>query len=355
MIKIAEIWGSSVKKVASELELGTEGVTHIILDFLCEVQYELNDSSYYQILEIAHRDNIPVVILTPYLREKPPLLDLTRYKNIKIIHWETFWFNRTYQLWKYHQEYNLKKNLDITDLRFGETLTDFKYPYITLNNISKQHRCDIMDLLAKFNLIEKGAISWRDIRRNCDDIRDTFPKDVTDSVFCGYQYKYWKPKRIFLDQNLNDKFIQETMPDQFNSSFMQLVTESDDRIIFFTEKTATPIFLNKIFLIGGAKGYHRALRDRGFQLYDEIFDYSFDDIEDDTERYEGLIENINRISSLSSAELKKLHSSLFEKIVSNKRHALNLIQYIPKEVEDLLELITKENKDHYTGPLNMFL
>ena len=32
---------------------------------------------------------------------------------------------------------------------------------------------------------------------------------------------------------------------------MQLVTESDDTDVFFSEKTATPMFLNKPFLVAG--------------------------------------------------------------------------------------------------------
>jgi hypothetical protein len=357
MIKIAEIWGLDFVRVAEELEKDATNVTHIILDFLNEIRYVLNHSSYYKILDIAHENNIPVIILTPYLREMPPLLDFndSKYKNIKIIHWETFWFNRTLAAWKTHDNFNKQKGLDIFNIRTNENVNDFKFPYITLNNISKNHRCMIMDLLAKYNLIDTGAIAWRDIRRECDDIRHAFPDGITDSVYFGYQYKYWKPKRMILDQNINDVFFQETMPIEFNQSFMQLVTESDDEVIFYSEKTATPILLNKLFLIAGAKGYHLGLKNRGFELYDEIFDYSFDSETDDFLRYDGLVENVKKISAMSKQQLQTLHKNIFEKIVYNKQHALNLINNIPTEVTNLLNLIKQENKEPYGGPLNMLL
>lgn len=357
MIKIAEIWGLNFVKVAEELEKEIPQVTHIVLDFLNEIRYVLNHPAYDKIFDIAEQYNIPIIILTPYLREMPPLLDFSnkKYKNVKMIHWETFWFNRTYEAWKPHDSINKIKGLELFNLRNGEHNTKFKFPYITLNNISKNHRCMIMDLLAKHDLINKGAIAWRDIRRNCDDIRHTFSDDMTDSLYFGYPYKYWKPKRMILDQNINDRFFQETLPIEFNQSFMQLVTESDDEIVFFSEKTATPILLNKLFLIAGAKGYHIGLKNRGFELYDEIFDYSFDSENNDTIRYEGLVENVKKISSFTKGELVNIHKNIFEKVVYNKKHALKLINEIPIEVVETLALIKEENKSPYYGPLNMFL
>lgn len=356
MIKIAEIWGLGFDKLARELEISVENVNGILLDFLCEIRYKFEHPSFYKIFDIAYQHNIPITILTPYLREMPPLLDFNnpKYKNIKMIHWETFWFNRTYEAWKYHDELNTAKGLEMFNLRFGENISEFKYPYITLNNISKDHRCHIMDLLAKHNLIDLGAIVWRDIRRNCDDIRHTFADNITDSVFYGYPYKYWTPKRMFLDQGIEFK-NQETLPIEFNSSFMQLVTESDNEVLFHSEKTATPILLNKIFLIAGVKGQHNQLKKLGFKLYDEIFDYSFDDIDDENIRYEKLVENIKRISNKPLIELKKIHHNLFEKIVYNKQHALNLINNIPSEIYQVVDMIKQENTDPYTGPLNILL
>ena len=145
MIKIAEIWGDSIIRLAEELEISTDGVTYILLDFLNEIRYVVNNDAYNRILEIAKRDNIPVYILTPYLREMPKLLNLDQ--DVRIIHWETFWFNRTHNAWKAHTHTNLLKNLDMFSLRNSENITEFKYPYITLNNISKNHRCHIIFIL----------------------------------------------------------------------------------------------------------------------------------------------------------------------------------------------------------------
>ena len=119
-----------------------------------------------------------------------------------------------------------------------------------------------MDLLAKNNLIDKGAIAWRDILHSFDNDRHLYP-DLTDSERSNFNYQHWKPKRMFLDFDLNS-FHQETVPDQFNKSFMQLVTESDEEVVFFSEKTATPILLNKPFVVAGAVNHHKELNKLGF-------------------------------------------------------------------------------------------
>jgi hypothetical protein len=350
MIKIAEIWGGSIDRISNELEESTVGVSEIVLDFLHEVRYVINNPAYYRILEIAERDNIPVTIVTPCDKNVAPLM--TYSNNVTFIHWETFWLNRTFAVWKPYENINKKKNLDMSDIRNGEFLTDFMFPYITLNNIAKNHRCLVMDILAKHNLIDKGAISWRDILRSCDDIRSSFPEGMTDSMHHKYPYQYWKPKRLILDQDIDTLFLQETLPIEFSQSFMQLVTESDDTDIFFSEKTMTPILLNKPFLVAGSVGHHMALKSHGFVLYDEIFDYSFDTEGDIKLRYEILIENVKRITTMN---LKNLHNNIFDKLVYNKKHAFKLISNIPNEVISLLERIHRENHEPYFGPLNMFL
>lgn len=357
VIKIAEIWTSDFNSFADELERDHLEVTHVILDFLLEVRYDSCAIGFKRIFDIASAHNIPVIILTPYLKTMPALFDLStsKYKNVRIIHWELFWFTRTYNSWKFHTEKNLQRNLDLFDLQFGESASDFTFPYITLNNISKNHRCLVMDLLAKNNLIDLGAIAWHDIRRELDNIRATFPIEVTDSVYCNYPYQYWKPKRMYLDNKPTDKFDQETLPVEFNQSFMQLVTESDDTVVFFSEKTATPILFNKPFLVASCVNFHKELASFGFLLYDELFDYSFDKEPDEKIRYEGLVENVKRYCSMDNQTLINKHKLVFEKLQYNKALALKMINAVPDEITEVIELMRLENLAEYRGPLNIFL
>lgn len=363
MIKIVQIWDNNFKKFADDLYTDpSQHISHIILDFLFEVRYIPTDKeSFNKIVNFAFANNIPITILTPWDRYAIPLLDFQqpRYAHINIIHWETFWFTRTYNAWLGNDsniKENVNKGFDITNVKVNEPPVDFKFQYITLNNIAKNHRCLMMDKLAKHELIDKGAIVWRDLLHSCNDIRHTFPEGLTDSMYYNFPYQYWKPKRMFLDQEINLCLTnQETLPIEYKQSFMQLVTESDDEVVFFSEKTAVPILFNKLFLVASCAGFHRNLKSQGFILYDELFDYAFDDESNINHRYEGLAENIKKYSSMDRNQLSKIHSDMFEKLVYNKQHALKLINEIPTKVQQVVDMLKRENVTTYPGPLNIFL
>ena len=357
MLKIIERWSTNFTEFVKDIADNPSEVSHIICDFLQEILYtwETESVSFELLIDVAYQYNIPITIVTPYLESAPSLLDFTKekYKRINMIHVSTFWFMRTYTVWNTPSNLalNLKKNIDIRDLNYGKDIAEFKYTYISTNNIAKVHRCIIMDLLAKNNLIDKGAIAWRDILHSFDNDRHLYP-DLTDSERSNFNYQHWKPKRMFLDFDLNS-FHQETVPDQFNKSFMQLVTESDEEVVFFSEKTATPILLNKPFLVAGAVNHHKELNKLGFVNYDEIFDYSFDLEPNIRIRYEMLLENLTRISCMSNEELTTLHRKIFPKLVFNKKIALGYINSIPESLKPVIDLL--KNKQDYTGSLNMFL
>jgi hypothetical protein len=358
MLKVTHRWSTNFAEFVQDIKDNPTVVSEIILDFVQEVLYtwEYEIVSYNTLIDTAYEFDIPLTIVTPYLESMPSLFDCSqeKYKRIKIIHLPTFWFKRTYHMWTAspsNMNINLAKNIDIRDINFGENNTNFNYTYICTNNIAKNHRCLVMDLLAKHNLIDCGAIAWRDISHAFDEDRHLFT-DLTDSQRSNYPYRYWTPKRMFLDYDLS-YFHQETVPDQFKESFMQLVTESDDTEIFFTEKTATPILLNKLFLVAGPMYHHRELNRLGFVNYDEVFDYSFDSEPDIETRYVMIIENIERLSLLSKEELVDMHIRIFPKLLHNKTVAMQYINNIPQNLSPILTLL--KNESEYSGPLNIFL
>jgi len=83
----------------------------------------------------------------------------------------------------------------------------------------------------------------------------------------------------------------------YNDGLIDVVTETEGEFaIRFTEKTLKPILRMKPFLIMGAPGHNQALTELGFKQY-PIFDYSFDSIEDMTERAEWLAAQVVQYSN----------------------------------------------------------
>ncbi len=302
-----------------------------------------------------------------------------RFRLLKIVYYPTYFFQRTIyrlgphfpykninhasDLWENYVHNSQVTGLDIADLYTGLDKTDYKYTYLYMVLYPKTHRCIMMDMLAKHDLHQHGALSWMEYNRNIN--RAELLPGQLDSQFEDYVWKYWKePKRLYLDQQ-NEKpgpIRWDWLPSEYSQSFMQVIGESVAPSTFITEKTVVPLYHNKPFLIAGSKGNHRYLTELGFKLYDEIFDYSFDDIEDQELRYEGIAENVKRVHSMLEKEgSKAILDKIRDKLIYNKdlAHRITITKsYIPDEIYTFLnakELVAQKSilqerydlKDYY--------
>jgi hypothetical protein len=338
MIKISRVWTYVFKEFVDDVVNNVTDVDMVILDCLDEVDYYdkvFDKQDIARLLDITLKHNIPVKIATANINKRPAL---DKYPNVSVICWSTYWFARTYRFWRYLEadQVNLLKGVDIRDANVCRNF-ELTTPYICLNNIRKNHRSALMDMLAKNDLIKHGALTWRDMCHAKVDDR--------------YPYKYWKPEVLLLDQGLAVEFRQETMPIEFNNAFMQLVTESDDTDTFFSEKTATPMFLNKPFLVASNFGFHKELKTLGFELYDELFDYSFDSEVDMGTRYDKLAQNLKQYVGLTPSQLKDYYNKVSDKIRHNRNLSIKYALEAPKEIMDL-HLLVEEKVQDYVGPLN---
>lgn len=111
-----------------------------------------------------------------------------------------------------------------------------------------------------------------------------------------------------------------------SSTIFQIVNEthvdnSNNTSLFFSEKTFRSIAHMQPFLIFGQTGCNQALKNMGFQLYDEIFDYTFDDEPNVKERYKKIIQTsnsaISRLKNLSREEQIKWKFSVSDKLKYN--------------------------------------
>lgn len=320
MIKEIPIWNHSFESELEDIKKNHDTVTHIVLNFLNENSFN-TESFLLDVIKISKQYSIPVIMLTSYCEEingKRPITDHLK-SNIEVIEWPMYFLSRTFNFMGNSNNINLVNGYDL--FNHVETDQDFQYLYISLNNITKPHRCEMMDQLAAKSLIERGAIAWHDLLREIPDINQL------GSVYTNYPYKHWQPKLMLLDQNRNvsnGQFIQELIPLEYKNSFCQIVPETECDDFFLTEKTSVPLFFCKPFLVVGCKDFHRILESFGFKLYDEIFDYSFDSHDSYQERCKGIADNIDRLSKLNKQELKKLNTTLKEKMLFNRNLALEI-------------------------------
>jgi hypothetical protein len=348
--KIMSIWGErGIQYLPDDIKYiktNHEDINQVIVHVAQEAVYDF----YQEVIDVCSQYKIPTVLLTSTYKYNQNLLEWTneKYNNTLVIDWPAYWLARgTLTMCEYKWYItNSNNGLDINkqDVGLGYSIN---YLYITMNNLARRHRCILMDMLAKHNLIDNGAISWRDVLRTYDSTRT--------EIVCenNYDWKYWTPKKMILDfpMDLTSNVEQSCLPPQYKNSFMQIVSESDDINFFLTEKTTTALIFNKLFLVAGSKNFHANLKDMGFELYDELFDYSFDNEDDIELRYEGIVKNVSYYRNKTFAELEQIIELMKDKLMRNRVHALKLAREIPDAFYNMVERI-KQNSDPTVGYIN---
>lgn len=161
--------------------------------------------------------------------------------------------------------------------------------------------------------------------------------------------KYFKNHNKVIDSGTKLKLNQVYAPptDLYNQVLFDVVGESyqarnQDCI---TEKTFKAINVGLPVLIWGTPGINRQLEKLGFKLYDDWFDYSFDDEPDEWTRLNKLVDEIKRVckylDTLSYDE--RFEWSLQNKSVLNfNRDLLGNTPFIKSEINKLLQLLNGE-------------
>lgn len=323
-VLVTTIWDDiGAEKVKNKLLSGNKNIDLVVIDNSVEGEYcRLNGSQtgVDDMIDLCNANNVPYVLLTCNYNQN---VNRLRNSDANIIDSPGTWINKTMEatIAPPHRKENLRRGYDVLDNNVNLN-TDISYLYTSFNNLCHIHRCILMDTLAKYNLIDRGAISWRDIHRHFDGDRNEIP----DSIRMGYyQWKHWEPKRMKLDidDEYKSNIFQAIIPEQLKHSFIHLVPESTHEWFFLTEKTGIALLYNKIFLVAGSKDYHKKLVDMGFKLFDNLFDYSFDSKDSMESRYEGLVRNIDLYRDKSMVELQVLLKENEEIIRHNRRVALD--------------------------------
>lgn len=195
--------------------------------------------------------------------------------------------------------------------------TGLNYHIGSLNNKPHRHRCHQMDLLAKYNLIDSNAISW-----NCYHYNE---ERRAPELLNDYNWTYWSPRLILFDEMVSEGNWGSLLPEQYHKSFIHLVTESSVDSLIISEKMVMAITCLKPFVVSSIKGYHAKLQDLGFELYDELFDYSFDLIEDEEQRFDALARILYHFSKTRVEDLDEIYQIIYPKVLRNRQNLTRIL------------------------------
>lgn len=195
--------------------------------------------------------------------------------------------------------------------------------FCSLNMNPHLHRAMLLDKLCEFDLMEHNVITWLrpgESRYNFEHWTECLLPDP--DLYYGFQG--------FLDQ-------YHTLMPQYQKTLFDIVAESSPDVIFWTEKTVRPIANFKPFVIVGAKHINKLLQELGFVLYDELFDYAFDELDQYSDRIQQLVEQISTLNTrLQPQDYPAIREQLSKKIQHNFANLLRLMSECHIPASDIL-------------------
>lgn len=174
----------------------------------------------------------------------------------------------------------------------------------------------------KFTLdTDKGKFTFKG-----DDSVDSFKFE--NNYFDSHQKIYFD-----VDETAYEKvpktepiFLYELAPDQYMESCFSFFCETQTEYASsLTEKTIKNLFYKKPFLGFACDGFYKFLKNNGFELYDEIFDYSFDEYSYG-DRLNNYIGECKKVLDLSLDESINLVDKLKPKILHNYENCKTILK-----------------------------
>ena len=146
-----------------------------------------------------------------------------------------------------------------------------------------------------------GHLSYLDLTENEVELYDKFFKNTDEFNNTVYSFGHVRFDHSNNIYNLESKLTQ---------SFVHIVSETmaTSYYPFVTEKFLYSIVTRGLFVAYAQPGWHTHIEKYyGFKLYDKIFDYSFDYIQNPVKRLIKLIEMISKFSTLSADDWRDLY------------------------------------------------
>ena len=171
----------------------------------------------------------------------------------------------------YYGSFIIRKSL------MGNKIKDVSY--CSLNGTRNQVRELLLYKLNEYGLLSEGYVTacgqfFLDLN---DDVKTYISEDkFFDKFYYDEDHKYYQDKNL-----VNILYIDKHIP---GNIFLTVESFNYDQVEkslrpLYTEKTSTPFLTKRIPLIIGYKDIINNLRDDGFDMFDDIIEYEYDEID----------------------------------------------------------------------------
>ena len=194
----------------------------------------------------------------------------------------------------------------------GEVGSNIEHFKLSENQIEKKKKSNLIKKYICYNRLQKShreqVVNW--IREN----------DYLEDGYVSY------PPDLTLDYtDFNDNWAYHKIcTDHCDTSFFSIVNESQYGTYshcYLTEKTWKAIFNFHPVIIVGAKHSLKYLKERGFDTFGDIFDESYDEIEDGNERLDRILNTVgNFLENNTKTQLVDLRKKILPRLIHNYEH-----------------------------------
>jgi hypothetical protein len=285
----------------------------VVLDIkLNEVQDKLENDKRQAVTKAQGHFEEPVYVTGPY----EVLIKSSFFDNIYI--WPTYFL-----VWN-------GTKISASALKTLGKFPDYKIDHLFFlkNRVAKDHRMLLLDELVKRGLLEEGINKFTLVDPHNE--QGEILKEIGAHNYTEGRHIYDK------EEDLDNKLYSEP-PTGYINCLIDVVSETSIITRFRTEKCVWPIVYMKLFMIHGPQYVNQNLKKYGFELYDEVIDYSFDSIESPRERTMALAEELKRLQD-KKLNLDFTYRLCKDKLEHNLKNYLELCYndiYIPSIVKEL--------------------
>lgn len=202
--------------------------------------------------------------------------------------------------------------------------------FIVKNRVAKTHRVLLLNELAKRELLKYDSHTKNFTMLDPHEEIEHILYDVADEPD-----QYYKHGATFPDHQPEE--LYEKNPPAYKDTLIDVISETSMVSTFRTEKCVWPIVYMKPFMIMGARHINYNLQKFGFELYDELIDYSFDTLESPRDRIIAIADELQRLSNLK-LDLDEQYQILKPKLERNLKNYLELCfkdPYIPSVIKEM--------------------
>lgn len=205
---------------------------------------------------------------------------------------------------------------------------EFNKHFMCLNRKPHDHRIALFDRLADFDLIQHGYVSmdYSEQSRHSDLLPRTLENDVIGEIAESETH------------NLPNDIFSCGPVDLWRKHFLTVVTETVHHTnIMISEKTIKPIIGKRPFVIIGDQYIHAKLRDMGFNIFDDLFDLSWDNNPNYMSRIEGAANAVKEVCSWSLDECQSVYESITGRLNHNYFHLFEMQRQHESDLANLFK------------------